>query len=482
VFGPFGGRVAVALTPGAWLDRLEARLDARWTLPKVGMGVYDAYYEGDHNLAFATSRYLEAYGNVFAAPVDNWCALVVDSRVERLEVQGFRFGRDSADDTAWGLWQASGLDAQSDMLHEEAVKLGESYWLVEPPAAGTDDPPRITAEHPSQVIVATAPGDHRDRLAALKKWVDEDGYAYATVYLPDSVHKYRSVERPKFGIRIQWRRREDDPGGGNPIGEVPIVPVMNRPRLKGGGRSDLQGLLHLQDAINKLLSDMLITSEYQAFPQRVLMGVQIPRDPTTGQPLRASEVQASQSRLWVFENAQASVHEFSAAELKNYVEARDSLVRHFTAQSRTPPHYSTGTMVNVSADALKAAETGLVSVVRREHRSFGEAHEDTLRLAFKSMGDERRAGELNAETIWKDPESRSQAELADALTKLKTIGVPDETLWSRYGFSPVEIERMLIQRERQPDPVVAGLHPGVTPAENSGNSANGATAPMNGAA
>jgi hypothetical protein len=477
--------MALTLPPLAWLERLNNRIDTRWTRPLLGMGAYDAYFEGDHRLAFATAKYREAFGNLFASPVDNWMPLVIDSRVERLEVQGFRFGEEADhDDDAWGLWQASGMDAQSDMVHEESVKLGEAYWLIEPPAPGSDDPPRITAEHPSQTIVACDPGDPNARLAALKKWLDDDGYLYATLYLPDAIYKYRSREKPKDGYRVEWVPRRNDEGGSNPLGEVPVIPVRNRPRMSGPGRSDLQGLLTLQDALNKLLSDMLIGSEYQAFPQRVVMGVQVPRDPTTGQPIRAAEMQASQSRLWTFESPDAKVSEFNAADLDNYVKSREHIVKHITAQSRTPPHYIAGQIVNVSSDALKAAETGLVAVVRRKFRPFGEAHEDAMRLAFKAVGDEGRANETRAETIWKDPESRSFAELIDGLVKLATIGVPQEVLWERAGFSPTEIGRM--RGMAQADQILTALTQPAPPAQSgfsgaNGNGANGA-APLNGGA
>jgi hypothetical protein len=84
----------------------------------------------------------------------------------------------------------------------------------------------------------------------------------------------------------------------------------------------------------------------------------------------------------------------------------------------------------------------LVSKVRDKMVSFGEAHEAAMRLAFKAMGDTERAGATAAETIWRDPETRSFGELIDGLVKLGTIGVPEEVLWEKAGFSPQEIDRM----------------------------------------
>lgn len=437
-------------TPAGWLKLLEKRLNDRWF---GQMGVFDAYYEGDHKLTFATAKFREAFGSLFATVADNWCPIVVDSSVERLVVQGFRFGENQdADGDAWDIWQSNGLDAEADMLHTEAVKLGEAYWLVDP---SPNDVPKITSEHPSQVIVACAPGDRRRRLAALKRWVDDDGFAYATLYLPEQIIKYQSQQpiRSSGGVRggrINWMSRRDDPGGDNPLGEVPVIPMRNSPSMLGGGRSDLGPVIDLQNAINKMLSDMLIGSEYQAFPQRILLGVEVPKDPDTGLPMRAADLQASQSRVWYLPGADAKVAEFKAADLDNYVEASKHLVNHLTAQTRTPPHYVLGEIVNASGDALKAAETGLVKKVTRKMSPFGEGHEEAMRLAFKSMDpSDSRAKATDAETIWRDPESRSQAELADSLSKLAGIGVPQEVLWEKYGFSPQEIDRMKAIQEQE---------------------------------
>ena len=439
-------------TPAEWRDLLVARLDHRW----AELRVYDAYYEGDHELAFATRKFREVYGSLFRALTDNWMPIVVDSSVERLRVQGFRFGgQKKADTEAWRIWQANGLDAESNMVHTEAVKLGWAYWMVQPDG----DTPRITAEHPSQVIVVTEPGNRRNRLAALKKWAD-GGYIYANVYLPDRVVKYRTSKQ-LLQLVDRERRWETLGAQSNPLGVVPIVPVPNNPSMLHGGRSDLAGgAIRVQDAINKLLADMLIGSEYQAFPQRVLLGVDTPRD-AQGRPVKNADVAAGASRLWQFPNENAKAFEFKAADLNNFRAAIDGLVRDLTAQTRTPPHYVAGQIVNASGDALKAAETGLVSKVRDKMDPFGEAHEETMRLAFRAIDpDDERAEATDAEVIWRDPESRSQAETVDAAVKLASIGVPNEILWERVGFSPQEIDRMKTMQEAD-DLLAAAIPPPV---------------------
>ncbi len=67
---------------------------------------------------------------------------------------------------------------------------GVAYALVEPQADGV---PVVTVEDPLDCVVETAPKDRRERVAALKRWVDDAGHLVAYLHLPDAVFKYRSL-------------------------------------------------------------------------------------------------------------------------------------------------------------------------------------------------------------------------------------------------------------------------------------------------
>lgn len=428
-------------TPSEWRDHLVEKLDARWSK----WVVFDAYYEGDQRLAFMTRKFRDAYGGLFRELTDNYMPLVVDSAAERLRVQGFRFGSEQdADNEAWQIWQANGLDAESNMVHTESIKLGCAYWMVQP----TGGMPRITAEHPSQVIVASSPGDRRVREAGLKKWADGE-FIYANVYLPDRVVKYRTTSRALQLERHPDRKWETISAVSNPLGEVPIVPVPNNPSMLRGGKSDLAGgPTQLQDGINKLLADMLIGSEYQAYPQRVLLGVDVPRD-AEGKPIKNADLIASQSRTWMFANENAKAFEFSASDLSNFRTAMDGLIGDLAAQVRIPIYYfRPGAISNISAETLIGLDAGLVSKTNDKKDPKGEAHEETMRLAFKAQDpQDERAQLLSAETIWKNTENRSEAQLVDAALKKQSLGVPWEQLMEDLGYSPQQIDRMAAMRE-----------------------------------
>jgi hypothetical protein len=219
--------------------------------------------------------------------------------------------------------------------------------------------------------------------------------------------------------------------------------------------------------------DMVVASEFAAYRQRWATGLEVPIDPETGKP--GPTFLASVSRMWTVEAPDVKFGEFEASDLGNYVRAVEMLVQHLAAQTRTPPHYLLGQSGNFpSGESLKATETGLVAKVQRKQVDFGESYEDAMRLAFLLKGDARRGRAIDAEVLWRDPESRSWGELIDGLLKLQTLGIPNEILWGRAGFSPQEVARMkVLWKDRmrtqstspappappEPDPDAVGLPP-----------------------
>lgn len=475
-----------------WLIRLERELNVRnRTLAK-----YDRYYQGDHPLLFATSKFRDVFSGLFKEFADNWTELVVDAVEERLDVEGFRLPGDKAGETkAWRFWQANQLDADSQLAHTEALINGMAYVLAWP---GEKDP-LICVEDPQEMIVAHAPGNRRDRQAAVKIWADYDAAKfYGTVYLPDAVWKFeRKIQAKPAALwgqalppqanagLLAWEPRrvagEEWPLT-NPLGVVPVVPLYNKPRIRGAGTSEIRNVIPMQDATNKLLADMMVASEFAAFRQRWATGLEIPVDPETKQPVQPFE--HAINRLWVSPSKDTSFGEFGASDLNNYVQAIQLIVQHVASQTRTPPHYFYLSGQFPSGESIKSAETGLVAKAKRKMRHFGEGWEEAMRLAFLASGDTKRATAQQMETIWGDPESRSEGEHVDATIKLKALGVPLPALWERAGFSPTQIERFNELRKQElamfgpppAGPVVPGASAAPTPVMDHNPSAPDGTA------
>lgn len=449
-------------SPEWWLARLHKKLQSRQTgLLKVGN-----YYDGHHNLKFATEQFRNAFRGMFASFSDNWCQLVVDAVEERLDVEGFRFPdpaeanpedrslieQDSGDNEAWDIWQENGLDEGSQMGHVEALVYGYANVLVWNRDEDADQP-LITVERARETIVQYAAGDRRRRAAGLKVWRDDEAErVHATLYLPDAVWKYESVQKvtedPAASelTEMRWQTREpegEDYPLGNKLGVVPLIPLPNRPRLGGYYESEIAQVLSVQDAANKLFLDMLVASEFMGFPQRWATGIEIPVDPETGQA-KTDLFKMAIDRFLHTSAKDARFGTLEPAQLENYVKAIELAVQHLASRTRTPPHYFFLRGEFPSGESIKAAETGLVAKTKRKMRHFGGTWEEALRLAFMVKNSEK-ARVMNAETIWRDPESRSEAQLADAVAKRRDIGISLRQSLEDLGYTPQQQERILAE-------------------------------------
>lgn len=445
------------------LKRLNDELDRRMPMVKK----LDDYRDANHSPPNHVKRIrLETeYRELMAQAVTNWPELIVNSRTQRLEVTGFRFGgpEAKADADVWDIWQRNGLDARSDLVHDAALVNGRAYVFVWGRPAGNDIQAKITPEHASTTVVSYATDGHT-RTAALRRW-QEDGRWYCTVYLPDGLYKFQAPEASKNAVpqSDKWEMREvsgEDWPLRNPLGVVPVVEfAVNRslrPSMFGTGRGEYEGVLPIIDRINTTVFAGLLAQAYASFPVRALIGAEVDyvgRVDSAGDPvLDENDEQIMDpvspienlavDRLITLEDPNAKLVSLPESNLKNYIEATEAHIRHLAAITQTPAHYLLGEMVNLSADAIRAAEAGLISRLGGQQVDLGESWEEVMRLALKVQDpSDARADRVDGETMWKDAQSRSLAEQADAATKLATV-LPQEAIWDRVlSASPQEQNR-----------------------------------------
>jgi hypothetical protein len=424
--------------PLRMVDSFDRELDKR----AGPINRYWEYYRGEAKVLYATVKFRESFGRLLSEISDNWCEVIVDSAVERLRVTGFRFGGDdTADEEAWSIWQASYLDADQVLAHEECGVSSLCYLLVEPPGPD-NDLPRISVLSPIEAITLNAPENRRRRIAGYRRFIDEAGIPEARLYLPDRVlvlfGKADKTEQDG-GTFGDWEIvGELD----NPAGVVPMVEMLNKAHLGRGGNSDLDPVLSKQDMINKLAVDMIVNSEYAAFHQRWATGIELSTD-KRGRPVPPEQFLAGADSVFISENPDAKYGAFPISDGTIFVRQIEMLVQHVAAQTRTPPHYLTAGLGQwPSADSLRASEEGLVQKCRRKILGFGESWEEGMRIAFLQLGDVDRGRAQSLESIWDNPQRVSIAAITDATVKMrKSLGVPRRATWRMLGASPQEIDQ-----------------------------------------
>lgn len=445
------------------LRKLHTELvDRRPTVKKA-----HAYYDGDHNLAFAGEKFRDAFGGLFRAFADNWCGVVANAPEERLQVNGFRVNQQpKADGDAKRLWEQNELDLQASMGHLDGLIGGVFYATVWKPEDGAPGRAEITIESALGTIVECHPKIRSRRTAALRTWLADDGYEHAELFFPDGVYLFRSKTKRSgewLGdtMRLQWVIEDQldiadsldvDGRMPNPLGVVPVVEFINRPRLYVTNRvgwaahSEIAAVMPLQDAVNKLWADLIVGAEFTALPQRNASG-------WSGEPIldddgrptgqyKKPTYRAGPGDMVYSEDEKTRFGQFEAADLTNLTNAIGTAVQHIAAISATPPHYLDTSADRLSGESIKSAESGLIAKVRRKCTAWGAGWEEVMRLAGAVAEIPSLAEADQMETIWRDPETRTEAEHIDALgKKAQLLNVPAPQLWEEAGYTPEQIAR-----------------------------------------
>jgi hypothetical protein len=397
-------------------------------------------------------------GTRFARMVSNIPRLAVTSLGERLRITGF-----SAD--IWDDWLRLDMDQMSTVAMREALLFGQSFVIVWADAGGK---PLVTVESPKQVAVIQDPGT-RVTLSAVKRWRTQTT-TEAVVYLPDQIIRLRADTPGAATSGFEVVENID-----NPIGVVPVVPVRNSdlisvyyPNSNGitdTGHSEISDLAPLVDALAKLLTDMMVTSEYVGRPRRWATGielVEVPKLDDDGNPVmdeHDNPVMVTESpipegdRLMTAESEQAKFGQLEAASLDGYENAVGVLMQQISAVSALPAHMLGNTTDNpVSADALRAAEASLTARAEQRQQIFGRAWEQVAKLMV-AVRDGVDAAGVDAQVQWAPADTRSIAAEADAAVKLYQVGLLSRAgTLRRLGLSEDEITAELAAKAAEPVP------------------------------
>ncbi len=467
-------------TPRWWLQRLGSQLMA--DLPRLDL--LEDYRSGNHPLPIGHQRMRDAFRVLQRKSRSNYTGLVVESVKERAKALGIRRSTKALDKESQLAWQANSMDAEAPICHSWCLTFGRSYAIVGPPTEENFGQPVYSVEDPRQVIHEPHPLRRRVAVAAVKIYVDEIVNEHkAVVYMGDgTVHYfYRAKRKGDTGARrfdqSKWSVDTSEFEDGSVdlgIGRCPVVPFINRPDYAPMGFGEFEDVIDVQDRINATILDRMVISRMQAYRQRWMKGAKLTDDEGNVLP----PFDPGSDLLWAVEDEEVEFGDFDTTDIRPLLEATKADTNDLAAITRTPPHYLLGALINVSGDALTAAETGLVSKVRDRMVSWGESWEDVDRIGDLYMD---REPEPTSSVIWADPQFRSRAEMSDAAVKDQAVGVPWEMNMERMGFTPEEIDRMRSMRAAdalltaavsQPAPVPPG-NPGTT----NGEGANAANAP-----
>jgi hypothetical protein len=440
----------------AILDRDEHRLQR-----------IDNYMHGKHDDPYMPPQADDEYRLLAKRAVSNWTPLLIGTPAQALYVDGFRPGvsTDGLPRTAtltspeWQHWQRSRMDARQAAVYRGALGYGHSFVLTEKTKKGViskglsakrtaalyEDPANDDNPYAALTITARPKGETPGKARMF-----DATYEYAVTYA--SISDLDSV-------KVAGAKRRH----GNT--ECPVTRFAASIDLEGRTIGVVEPMIPLQNRINQTIFDLLVAQTYTSHEVRYVTGMAPPLqmelldefgnvtlDPSlavdsrpkldsAGNPIPAA-INHNARRFLFAEDPDVKFGSLPGGPVGSLIDSVDMSIRHLAAISQTPPHHLLGQIANLSAEALLAAETALSRKISEFQSIFGESWERVFRLAAELDGHTESADDFAGEVQWRDMESRSLAQAADALGKLADqLGIPKRGLWKRVpGVTQTEYE------------------------------------------
>ncbi len=410
---------------------------------------------------FRTRDAEREYAGIIARSRQPVLSLPVATLAQGLFVDGFRPRKSATDAPGWARWQANRMDAKQIGLNTGVVAFGTAYLVILP-----GDPVPVWRPVSARRMRAMFADALNDEWAtfALEEWVEGTAKGRRRRFrLYDAEHVYE--------LAGQVLGSQADPIIGQPFGGpsellgepkphgAGVCPVVrfSGPDVDGVHLGEVQPLIPLQLQIDASTFYVEMAQQFGVHRQRYGIGLAIQTD-DDGNPLAPFD--AAVDRLWLAQAEKDAdpgdvrLGEFGQTEIKSWLGAREEARRAVAIVSQMPPGYMLGDLINLSAEALAAAEAPAQRRTGVYKTLLGECYEQGFRLDARLSGDEFGWNDTAAQVVWRDTESRSLAQVADALGKMaQMLGIPPRALWEKVpGVTDQDLqawEAILIEDQRR---------------------------------
>lgn len=408
----------------------------------------ERYYNGEHDLAFATEKFQSTFGSLFREFALNLCPIICDAVRDKLRVTGFSV--EEPDETGTSLladevtpavrriWQKNRMAMRSGEVHKEALRSGDAYVIVWPDGRGR---PAIYPNSAGGMAVFYDDERPGRIVWAAKSWATAEKKVRMNLLFPDRIEKYISTRDPESGTSEAGDFtpvRFEPSVVPNPYGAVPVFHFANNADLGSAGRSELEPAFAIQDGLNKSVLDMLVAMEFAAFRQRWIAGIEVERDENGKANAPFS---AGVDHLWIAENSDAKFGDFAGADLVQFLKVKDSFRLDIASVTGTPLHYFMQHTTGVpSGESLKKAETRFLAKVRDRQLAFGQVWADVMSFA---LGIEGGGFDTRLLTMWEDPAPLSEREFLENILLKKQIGLSSEQALIEAGYGKADASEMV---------------------------------------
>lgn len=425
---------AQPMKPASVVSLVQRDLWPQWEQERTWLEWVDNWLHLKHErimLPRSATREIKALRELARTP---WLALVVAIRSQNTLVDGYRSPdapaslaagsgdapAESPSSRTWRIWEANDFDARQTAIHRDAYTYGYSYATALPGQLPDGTPmPVLRPVSPRRMLAVYAEPENDDwPMFAMEVRRQPGGRHRLKVYDENFVYLLDHAG----GVPTFDEYREHG------AGVTPVVRYAHLIDSEGRcGHGGIAELIPTAERINKDDFDRLLAQHFTGWQVRYASGMAAP---DSEEEANRKKLKLRQDDFLIAEDPDTKFGVLPGSPLDGLLKAKESDVETLSAVSQTPTHALTGTLINLSAEALAAARAQLDQMLAESKTSLGKSHGQLLRLGAGYLGDAEAAGDYMARVTWQDTSIRSLASAADALGKIaQQLQVPVRALW-----------------------------------------------------
>lgn len=399
----------------------------------------EIFYEGNADEKFTSVALQKALGGPSSSFNHNYARIVVESRLNRMEISSITTEDGSADNIISDIWNHNQLDQEIQDALEAALVYGDSYLIGWEGEDGFD----VFYNDPMSTRIIYEVENPRKKKFAIKRWMDGERLR-VNIYTPEAIEKYISKGAPTSNMRDgDFEQFLDDEDGvwptPNPTGEIPVFHLRTARQY---GEPEHRQAYGPQNSINKLLTTQISSIDFVTAPQRYFLQDPAATDGVNPQNDFAgvhdsdddpvSNLKAGPGGVWNLSGIK-SVGQFDApspdifiSPFKTYVEAMSTL-------TSTPMHaFNVGALP--SGESLRAAEAPLNKRVASLELLFGGAIADLHEFALSFYG-------VNAKVLvsWAPAATYDDSDIWETAKRKTDAGVPVRQALMEAGYTDEQV-------------------------------------------
>lgn len=357
------------------------------------------------------------------------------------------------------IWRDNEMDIEAPEIHQKMLEYGDAYLFVGL-CDDEDDPTRVDLffNSPMNVRVLYEDENPRKKRLAIKKWEvgpKNNKKIRLNLYYPDGTYKFisegkNSTSRGSASFQVFTDESTDEMGFvENETGEIPFFHFRT---ARPYGRPEHKKAYGPQDALTKLVTNMMSTSDFAAFPQRWALQE---TGTTTDDDLDwdggdggdtadeknpvdlQSQLISGPGRIWPLRNMKA-VGQFSAADVEQFLKPINTFTGLMAAVTATPVSYFLVTLgasaTPASGESQRKGESPFISKVNARQLSAEATWQDALGYGMSLL-----SLEAEVRVRWAPSQVVSGESGWKAVQEQQKAGVPVRQTLLEAGYTDAEV-------------------------------------------